>query len=846
MNLARFFKRPALVALALAGLTASASGYYHFLQFTTIDGVLRAVPEKFDLTALYNKTLFFYVSQTGPSSLAAGDSFDALLSQIRLAAATWNSVPTSDLRLAYGGLFAPGTTQNTPHMEVIFGELPPGVLAMGGPVTTTTAMTAGPNPFVPVTYSVLTLNKDLSQQLSYQSWSFTVILHEMGHALGLQHSMTSSAMATLLTRATSRAKPLGDDDIAGLSALYPKPQFAQQFGSLSGRVTLDGNGVHLASVVALTPTGDAVGTLTNPDGTYEIKGLLPRQYYVYVQPLPPATQEGFGPADIVLPLDATSNPIPAGPAFKTEFYPGTVNMAQAMSIRVAAGETAKDVDFAVQASAGPSIYEVATYSYPGDLAVKPAYVNVNDIPRWYLVAGGAGLIENGSAKPGLNVSVMGGATVVGASFAADWAPGFLEVDLLFNLVSGTGPRHLLFSTPDELYVLPSGLIQVMNPPPSIASATPGVDANGNPLVTIAGKNLGPTTKILFDGVPAVSSVYDKGQNQIVATPPVGASKHVAAITALNNDGQISLFVDEDPAEYTYPERAPESFTVSPAALPAGIESMVEINGVNTAFAQGQTSVGFGTSDIVVKRVWVMSPTKLRASVFVAPSAKAVSTLATITTGLESLVQPAVFQVQPPNPAAASISSDLINPNGRATVYPGSMAIVPVSNLPLGSSITATLNDIPVSARVADAGNQILMAIPADFPPGMAVLRVQVAGAAPAPPVVVSIDAAPPVIEAVWNGQAPLAADATLAAGDALIIQIGNVFDAAALADPARFRLTIGGVDHQPVDTPKPVDGQPNTYLATFILSPLIPAGQQVSMTVAVDGRTSDAYQLQMR
>ena len=38
---------------------------------------------------------------------------------------------------------------------------------------------------------------------------------------------------------------------------------------------MHGQGVHMASVVAILPNGSAVSSLTNPDGHYEIDGLPP-------------------------------------------------------------------------------------------------------------------------------------------------------------------------------------------------------------------------------------------------------------------------------------------------------------------------------------------------------------------------------------------------------------------------------------------------------------------------------------------------------------------------------------------------------------------------------------------
>ncbi|MEJ7605392.1 MAG: hypothetical protein WKF37_03800 [Bryobacteraceae bacterium] len=56
-----------------------------------------------------------------------------MISQIRSAAKVWNDVETSELRLAFGGLIAPAVQQTAPTLEIMFDELEPGVVALGGP-----------------------------------------------------------------------------------------------------------------------------------------------------------------------------------------------------------------------------------------------------------------------------------------------------------------------------------------------------------------------------------------------------------------------------------------------------------------------------------------------------------------------------------------------------------------------------------------------------------------------------------------------------------------------------------------------------------------------------------------
>ncbi len=830
-------RRMVTLLAGLMLLAASSPAYYHFIHYTGRFSPYSPIPEKFDIESLPGRVLQVFVSDQGPVQLGELDTFAGVLSQVRLAASTWNNVGNSDLRVAYAGLATPGTPRNTPGVEIVFEEVPPGLVAMGGPTVWGETVAGANGSYVPITRSMVIVRNDLTQKPSYGEGFFMTLVHELGHALGLQHSLTSATMSTDYTRATTRGRPLATDDMVALSLLYPARGFLSSTGAITGRVAMAGEGVHLASVVALPPNGTPVSALTDPDGTYRIQGLPVGPYYVYVHPLPPTELTSNG---IRLPADPDGQPVAAGPAFASQFYPGTRDAQQAVPMSVNAGTTIEGVDFAVESRPYVPLYAVTTYSYPGQTAAKPAFISDSMMAggtRNFLVAGGAGLIYDSQPAAGLNVSVLGGAALVpdGGVTAYSADTRFLRVDFQYGMMASAGARHLIFSIPGDMYVLPAGLTLTSNLPPSITSVAAQLESDGTRVVRLGGTNLSASTSIYFDGARAPILRVDEETRDLVVVAPPASGGHRAIVTAVNTDAQSSLFMQAGaPATYTYDEAAAASFTVSPTSLPAGSEAMVEISGAGTNFQEGRTVVGFGSPDVFVRRLWVLSPTRILANVAVSAGAAITATEVSVTSGLQISTLPFGFQIEAANSSTPILSPTVVNvATGQALVCAGcteTMTLTNFSAMSGFSGISVTVGDQPATLLAATE-SQVTIQVPEGLPLGPAIMRLQ-AGAAVAQPIVVMIEPPPPAILSVGD-------KAFVTLGEVVTVTASGFGDSSQEILTSRVSISVGGVRH-PAIAVTSVAGQPGVYQVQFVLSDHVTPGEQVPLTLTFDGRLSSA------
>lgn len=830
--------RAAALILALA---AGAQAYYHFVHFPSRQGPYTPIPEKFDLRALLNKTVYFIISETGPAAAAPGDSLAAITSQLRLAAKAWDDVPTSDLRIAFGGYAQPGAFQGSPVVEVVFDEVPPGLVAAGGVTSRGTLTNGETGPFVPIQRSTVILRRDLTDRPSWSEAFFLTLVHEFGHALGLQHTLTSSVMSTEITRAMTKAAPIGPDDVAGLSLLYPAAGYLGSTGTITGRVAVGAEAVNLASVVALSPDGSAISTLTNPDGTFVLQGLPPGSYYLYAHPLPPQLSGESYPANIIPPSDLEGRTIPASGSFETVFYPGVKDVSQAAIVTVGAGTQADGFNFNVRRRNSPAIYAVQTYSYPGQVAVKPAHLNTYG-GRNYFIAAGVGLMASGNVTPGLQMGVIGGAAVIAPGSIRPYPSDarYMTADFSLAPFPGEGSKHLLFYADNDLYVLPGGFRIVNRTPPLVSAVTPETDSTGAAAMRVNGTGLTRETRVLFDGVVATTRSFSESTGMLVSAPAAPAG-HRSVVVALNRDGQSSLFLQgNQPPAVTLDAPEAGSFTVTPNVVTPGTESMVEITGAGMSFQEGQVAVAFGSADLAVQRIWVTGPNRMVANVVAAANALPGATMVTVVNGLRSTgLAGGISVTQGARPTVRGGVSE--SGTGRAEVVPGGVAAARLAGLAAESGpVTVTVNDQPVQSA-SYVGGVLTFTVPSGTPYGPATLRVRVNGEE-LPPVAMSVDLPPPSISGIFSGSTKIDVNRPARPGEVITLVVTGAGDLGSDVSPSRVRVTINGQVRPALQVGWSSDG---SYSVQVQLDQAMTAGTHM-LTVAFDSRVSPLQSLPVR
>ena len=134
----------------------------------------------------------------------------------------WNKVPTSSLKVKYGGSTTATTSSNPPivYCEVNFN----GVTGADNNSTPAAASINTGTGQITTGFLVLNVSAGTANISNNTREELTIIMtHEIGHVLGLGHSQTTSGVM-YYTYSLKTALNLAQDDIDGISYLYPKEE----------------------------------------------------------------------------------------------------------------------------------------------------------------------------------------------------------------------------------------------------------------------------------------------------------------------------------------------------------------------------------------------------------------------------------------------------------------------------------------------------------------------------------------------------------------------------------------------------------------------------------------------
>jgi uncharacterized protein (TIGR03437 family) len=276
---------------------------------------------------------------------------------------------------------------------------------------------------------------------------------------------------------------------------------------------------------------------------------------------------------------------------------------------------------------------------------------------------------------------------------------------------------------------------------------------------------------------------------------------------------------------------------------SGTDTMVEIRGFDTNFVSGRTNIGFGSSDIFVRRVWVVGPGRLLANISVSPTAPTVSSVSVVT-GLQMVTLPTALQLQAANTGQASLRTPIVNEVTSMVGVPvGGTALINTTGLPqnLGGWIL-TIGGQQTGFTMG-ANGQIRAAVPGSLLPGPAVVQLVSPGGPSVPPVLMQVDPPPPAITGAVNtagvsidGSHPVKSGDTVTLAVAGLADSNNVLPAA-----SSVRVNIGGINIVAAAV-NPGSGTPGACLVQFVVPANLSNGAQ-QVSVGVDTRVSAVYSI---
>ncbi len=489
----------------------------------------------------------YYINANGAPQIPNGSEFLA----VHAAFDAWENVPSAAVDFDFGGT-TPLRSVGRDGLNVITFADDSGLLG-SQTLAATFSFINHSNGVLEESDIAFNPNHDFSTSGEEDKFDIqSVVTHEVGHMLGLDHSgVVSSVMGPFAAVTQVFQRVLQYDDIAGVSEIYPQASNSETVGSIEGRVQANGVGVFGAHVVVQDDTGTTlVGTLARPDGDYTLPFLPEGTYRVYAEPFdrPVSSEQLSGYYRTI-----NTN-------FGTTYHGDVEHLAEARPVTVTAGTATMGTDIQVVPRSATSFN-----------LTRPVFA-----PR--IARGGSDTLRVGG------VNVVDGATFSvsnpGIAFQdvtfggrmSRTAPLSATMEALVSEETTLGPKSVSGLFEGATSVL-TGVVVVIDPPPDEIEASPTSDSvEGGAVVTLTGRDFRTGVRVFFSGLPA-GNVQFLNSGMLQVTVPEN-SPGPANIQVFNTDGTSGVLR----GGFSYTSPPPTVSQVAPSSGPPS--TLVTIDGSN--------------------------------------------------------------------------------------------------------------------------------------------------------------------------------------------------------------------------------------------------------------------------